>query len=64
MIYEKVRTLGQYRDAYAIAFGEKSPAVKFLDHKIAKQGRDMTVEADHSQMLHVLNTLAAMDDKA
>jgi hypothetical protein len=47
-------TLGEYRDLCAAIGGEQCRAVKFLDEKIAQQGRDMEVIADDSQMRFLL----------
>ena len=51
------RTLGDYRDLFAIIAGEDSRPVKFLDNKINEQGRDETVLADESQMLYLLTSM-------
>lgn len=50
-------TLGNYRILTAAFFGEDSPAVKFLDDKIAIDGADAEVIQDEGQMLYMLNTL-------
>ncbi len=47
-------TLGEYRDLCAAIGGEECKAVKFLDEKIADQGRDAIVIADDSQMRYLL----------
>jgi hypothetical protein len=47
-------TLGEYRDLCAAIGGEGCKAVKFLDEKIADQGRDAIVIADDSQMRYIL----------
>jgi hypothetical protein len=47
-------TLGEYRDMCAAIGGEGCKAVKFLDEKIEKQGRDEKVLAADSQMRAVL----------
>lgn len=49
-----METLGQYRDLFAVLAGENSRAVKFLDAKIAQQGRDEKVLAAESQMMALL----------
>lgn len=43
-------TLGEYRDLCAAIGGPKCKAVKFLDERIAKDGRDEEVIAADSQM--------------
>jgi len=52
-------TLGEYRDTM-IAFlrDDQNPAVRFLDDKIAEQGRNERVLADDSQMRVLLFSLA------
>jgi hypothetical protein len=50
-------TLGDYRDACVAIAGENCKAVKFLDKKIAAQGRDETVLADDSQMWILLTPM-------
>lgn len=52
-----MRTLGQYRDLFVLIAGEDNRAVKFLDAKIAVQGRDEEVLADESQMLLLLGSM-------
>ncbi len=47
-------TLGEYRDLCAALGGDTCRAVKFLDTKIAEQGRDETVIAADSQMRAIL----------
>lgn len=47
-------TLGEYRDLMAAIGMPNNAAVKFLDEKIAKQGRDEKVIAPDSQMRHIL----------
>jgi len=47
-------TLGEYRDFCAALGGEDCKAVKFLDAKIAQQGRDELVIADDVQMRFLL----------
>lgn len=47
-------TLGNYRKLTAAAFGEDSPAVKFLDDKIKEQGEDEEVIQDEGQMVFLL----------
>jgi hypothetical protein len=47
-------TLGEYRDICAAFGGEDCKAVKFLDAKIAEQGRDELVIAPDSQMRMLL----------
>lgn len=49
-------TLGTYRKIANIIFGEDSPAVKFLDEKIAESpnGENEEVIADESQMLYLI----------
>lgn len=49
-------TLGSHRKLAAIAFGEDSPAVKFLDKKIADSpnGANEEVVADEGQMVFML----------
>ena len=48
-------TLGEYRDlVMALCCDESNPAVKFLDRKIADQGRDEMVAAPDSQMRMIL----------
>jgi len=49
-------TLGEYRDICAALspYREKCKAVKFLDEKIAKDGRDEEVLAVDSQMRMLL----------
>lgn len=50
-------TLGEWRKRAVIMFGEDSPAIKFLDDKIAEQGDDEEVVAADSQLLNVLFTI-------
>lgn len=50
-------TLGAWRDLSAAVFGEGSSPVKFLDGKIAEQGRDEIVVADERQMLGILGQM-------
>jgi hypothetical protein len=52
-----MKTLGDYRDACVALAGEDCDAVRFLDKKIAAQGRDMTVIAPESQMWLLLATM-------
>lgn len=52
-----MKTLGNYRDLFFILGGEDNRAVKFLDAKIAEQGRDQKVLADETQMLLLLGTM-------
>lgn len=52
-----MKTLGDYRDACVEIAGEDCDAVKFLDQKIAAQGRDMTVIAPESQMWILLASM-------
>jgi hypothetical protein len=52
-VSEKPKTLGYYRDMFALA-GEDNKAVRYLDKKIADQGRDEPVLAAESQMLMLL----------
>lgn len=48
-------TLGEYRDlVMALCGDEANPAVKFLDRKIADQGRDEKVIVHDSQMRMML----------
>lgn len=48
-------TLGEYRDlVFAFVRDESNPAVKYLDERIAEQGRDMEVIAPDGQMRAVL----------
>jgi hypothetical protein len=47
-------TLGEYRDMCAAFGGEDCKAVKFLDARIAEQGRDELVIAPDSQMRMLL----------
>jgi len=47
-------TLGEYRDLCAALGGADNQAVKFLDEKIAEQGRDAEVTAPDSQMRYLL----------
>lgn len=55
----KPDTLGYHRDMAAAVFGESSPAVKFLDDKIAASpnGRDEAVIVPESQVVHMLGKL-------
>lgn len=50
-------TLGEYRDLCAVLGGEKCRAVKLLDERIAKSGRNDVVIADDSQMRMLLMPL-------
>lgn len=60
-----MKTLGEYRDLFVILGGdEDNPAVRFLDAKIAKQGRDQKVLADESQMLLLLGSMLVEDRTA
>jgi hypothetical protein len=52
-----MKTLGEYRDFCATIADEGSPAVKFFDDKIKKEGRDAAVLADKSQMLMLIGSL-------
>jgi len=54
---EGPKTLGQYRDLFALLAGEDNDAVKFLDRKITEQGRDEIVIAPESQMLALLASM-------
>jgi hypothetical protein len=56
-----MKTLGEYRDLFAVLAGEDNRAVRFLDQKITKLGREEPVLADESQMLLLL---ASMLEKA
>lgn len=47
-------TLGEYRNMCVAIGGEACEAVKFLDKKIAEDGRDETVVAADSQMRALL----------
>jgi len=47
-------TLGEYRDLCAAFGGEDCRAVKFLDERIAQEGRDSEVIAPDSQMRFLL----------
>lgn len=49
-------TLGVHRKYAVDTFGEDSPAVKFLDERIAESpnGEDEEVIADEAQFVHVL----------
>lgn len=51
------QTLGEYRDIFAALTGEDNAAVKFLDSKIAVQGRDEPVLADPTQMMLLLASM-------
>ena len=55
------RTLGEYRDLFIRLAGEDNPAVRFLDDKIAVQGRDEPVLADESQMINLLTSLLSRE---
>ncbi|HEV7356498.1 MAG TPA: hypothetical protein VGN99_00785 [Steroidobacteraceae bacterium] len=55
-------TLGDYRKLFVIIAGEDNPAVKFLDAKIAKQGSEMEVLVDGSQMLLLLGSMLTPPD--
>jgi hypothetical protein len=57
-------TLGEYRDLAAAIYGEQSGAVKFLEERIASQGRDMQVLADESQMLFLLQAMHVKEFEA
>jgi hypothetical protein len=57
---DQPRTLGYYRDFCARLGGEHCDAVKYLDFKIARQGRDEPVLADESQMLVVLGSMLGL----
>jgi hypothetical protein len=50
-------TLGEYRDLFVALAGEDCKAVKFLDCRIAKQGRDEKVIADPTQMMLLLASM-------
>lgn len=55
-------TLGEYRDlVMALCGDENNPAVKFLDRKIADQGRDEKVMAPDGQMRMILIPLMMGD---
>jgi hypothetical protein len=47
-------TLANYRKLTELAFGEESPAVKFLDQRIAEQGADAEVQQDERQVMRLL----------
>lgn len=47
-------TLGEYRDICAAIGGECCPAVRFLDERIAEQGRNEQVVASDLQMRELL----------
>lgn len=47
-------TLGNYRKLALVFFGKDSPAVKWLDKKIAKQGADQEVIATEAQVIQLL----------
>lgn len=53
---EKVpSTLGEYRDlVFALVRNAENPAVKYLDDRIAEQGRDENVLASDEQMRQIL----------
>jgi hypothetical protein len=51
------KTLGDYRDLCAALGGEDCAAVKFLERKIADQGRDEEVIAPPSQMMFLLGPM-------
>lgn len=51
------RTLGEYRDVFAALGGDDCRATKFLDAKIAEQGRDEPVLADESQMIQLFMSM-------
>jgi hypothetical protein len=51
------KTLGEYRDFCAAIDGEDSPAVKFFDEKIQREGREAKVLADETQMLMLIGSL-------
>jgi len=55
-------TLGEYRDLCAALGGESCRAVRFLDRKIAEQGRDEKVIADDSQMRMLLYPMLTQED--
>ena len=50
-------TLGEWRKYVVAIYGEESPAVKFLDGKIADQGEDEPVLADETQMIGLLHQI-------
>lgn len=53
-------TLGEYRDlVFAIVRDADNPAVRFLDDKIAEQGRAMTVAVSDYEMRALLMPLMA-----
>jgi len=47
-------TLGEYRDYCAAIGGKNCKAVKFLEERIARDGRDEPVIVEDSQMRFVL----------
>ena len=51
------KTLGDYRDLCVALAGEDNRAVRFLDKRIADQGRDMDVWADETQMIMLLGPM-------
>jgi hypothetical protein len=53
----KLATLGDYRDICVVIGGEDCEAVKFLDRRIAEQGRDEKVLAPESQMMFLLGPM-------
>ena len=59
-----MKTLGDYRDVCAELGGENCRAVKYLDDKIAEQGRDMEVLADEHQMMLLLGPMLLDDAEA
>lgn len=52
-------TLGYHRNMAAAVFGEDSPAVKFLDKKIAESenGLEEEVVVEESQLVYLLGKL-------
>lgn len=47
-------TLGNYKTMAESVFGSNSGAIRFLDKKIKKEGKDAEVLADEGQMIQVL----------
>lgn len=62
----KADTLAYHRRMSAAIFGEDSPATKFLDEKIAKQGPDARVVAPEGFVVQLLGQLhfSAIDNAA
>lgn len=54
---ETPRTLGSYFDYCKLHFGTTSGATLYFERQVEKEGREDRVEADHDEVLFVINRL-------